>query len=102
MEKFKSFITEDKGEKYKVVVLTRKPKDNPEQNLLVTASKFEKAGKSLGMESYIVFIEGAYITLDDNVRRIHNADDEEGFEISTDDTLIIVRGGVNARDSWKD
>ena len=102
MEKFKTFITEAKEEKYKVVVLTRKPKDNPEQNLLVTASKFEKAAKSLGMESYIVFIEGAYITLDDNVRRIHNADDEDGFEISTDDTLIIVRGGVNARDSWKD
>ena len=70
MEKFKSFITEVKEEKYKVVVLTRKPKDNPEQNLLVTASKFEKSAKSLGMESYIVFIEGAYITLDDNVRPV--------------------------------
>ena len=56
MEKFKSFITEAKEEPYKVVILTRKPKDNPEQNLLVTASKFEKAAKSLGMESYIVFI----------------------------------------------
>ena len=105
MKSLISFIdegTENKTEKYKVVVLTRKPKDNPEQNLLVTASKFEKSAKSLGMESYIVFIEGAYITLDDNVRRIHNADDVEGFEISIDDTLIIVRGGVNARDSWKD
>ena len=68
----------------------------------MTASKFEKAAKSLEMESYIVFIEGAYITLDDNVRKIHNADDDDGFEISTDNTLIIVRGGVNARDSWKD
>ncbi len=102
MDQFKSFITEEKESSYKVVVLTRKPKDNPKQNLLVTASKFEKAAKSLGMESYIVFIEGAYITLDGDVRRIHNADDDEGFEISTDDTLIIVRGGVNARDSWKD
>ena len=102
MEKFKSFITEEKEEKYKVVILTRKPKDNPAQNKLVTASKFEKAAKSLEMESYIVFIEGAYITLDDNVRKIHNADDDDGFEISTDNTLIIVRGGVNARDSWKD
>ena len=102
MEQFKSFITEQKDEKYKVVVLTRKPKDNPKQNLLVTASKFQKAAKSLGMESYVVFIEGAYITLDDNVRRIHNSDDDKGFEISVDDTLVIVRGGVNARDSWKD
>ena len=102
MEQFKSFITEQKDKKYKVVVLTRKPKDNPKQNLLVTASKFQKAAKSLGMESYVVFIEGAYITLDDNVRRIHNSDDDKGFEISVDDTLVIVRGGVNARDSWKD
>ena len=102
MEQFKSFITEQKNKKYKVVVLTRKPKDNPKQNLLVTASKFQKAAKSLGMESYVVFIEGAYITLDDNVRRIHNSDDDKGFEISVDDTLVIVRGGVNARDSWKD
>jgi len=105
MKSLKLFIdegAEDKTEKYKVVVLTRKPKDNPEQKLLVTASKFEKAAKSLGMESYVVFIEGAYITLDNNVRRIHNTDDEKGFEVSSDDTLIIVRGGVNARDSWKD
>ena len=102
MERFKSFLAEQNQEKYKVVVLTRKPKDNPQQNLLVTASKFQKAAKSLDMESYVVFIEGAYITLDNNVRRIHNADDDKGFEISTDDTLIIVRGGVNARDSWKD
>ena len=102
MERFKSFLAEQNQEKYKVVVLTRKPKDNPKQNLLVTASKFQKAAKSLDMESYVVFIEGAYITLDNNVRRIHNADDDKGFEISTDDTLIIVRGGVNARDSWKD
>ena len=105
MKSLISFIdegAEDKTEKYKVVVLTRQPKDKPEQKLLATARKFEEAAKSLGMESYTVFIEGAYITFVDNVRRIHNVDDEEGFEISQDDTLIIVRGGVNARDSWKD
>ena len=33
MEKFKSFITEAKEEPYKVVILTRKPKDNPEQKI---------------------------------------------------------------------
>ena len=40
MKSLISFIdegAENKTEKYKVVVLTRKPKDNPEQNLLVTA-----------------------------------------------------------------
>ena len=105
MKSLISFIdegAEDKTEKYKVVVLTRQPKDKPEQKLLATARKFEEAAKSLKMESYTVFIEGAYISFVDSVRRIHNVDDEEGFEISQDDTLIIVRGGVNARDSWKD
>ena len=108
MKSLISFIDEGaedktiKSEKYKVVVLTRQPKDKPEQKLLATARKFEEAAKSLKMESYTVFIEGAYISFVDSVRRIHNVDDEEGFEISQDDTLIIVRGGVNARDSWKD
>jgi len=102
MEKFKSFITEAKEDKYKVVVLTRKPDDYPNHKSLLTSAKFEKSAKSLELDFYMCFIEGAYITLDDDVRRIHNADDEDGFELSTNDTLIIVRGGVNARDSWKD
>ena len=108
MKSLISFIDEGaedktiKSEKYKVVVLTRQPKDKPEQKLLATARKFEEAAKSLKMESYTVFIEGAYISFVDSERRIHNVDDEEGFEISQNDTLIIVRGGVNARDSWKD
>ena len=50
MEQFKSFITEAKEENYKVVVLTRKPKDNPAQNKLVTASKFEKAAKNIAKD----------------------------------------------------
>ena len=102
MEKFKSFITEAKEEKYKVVVLTRKPDDYPNHKSLLTSSKFEKAAKALQMNFYMCFIDGAYLSFEDDVRRIHNEDDDEGFEISSDDTLIIVRGGVNARDSWKD
>ena len=42
MEKFKSFITEAKEEKYKVVVLTRKPDDYPNHKSLLTSTKFEK------------------------------------------------------------
>ena len=102
MEKFKSFITEAKEEKYKVVVLTRKPDDYPNHKSLLTSAKFEKSAKALELDFYMCFINGAYLSFENELRRIHNADDDKGFEISTDDTLIIVRGGVNARDSWKD
>ena len=102
MEKFKSFITEAKKEKYKVVVLTRKPDDYPNHKSLLTSAKFEKSAKALELDFYMCFINGAYLSFENELRRIHNADDDKGFEISTDDTLIIVRGGVNARDSWKD
>ena len=102
MEKFKSFITEAKEENYRVVVLTRKPDDYPNHKSLLTSAKFEKAAKALEIDFYMCFIGGAYLSFEDDVRRIHNEDDAEGFEISSEDTLIIVRGGVNARDSWKD
>ena len=39
---------------------------------------------------------------ENNNRHIHNSDDDKGFEISDKDTMIVVRGGVNARDQWKD
>ena len=103
MEKFKSFITEEKEEKYKVVVLTRKPDDWPNHKSLLTSAKFEDACKDLGLDFYMCFINGAYLSFDENNNRhIHNSDDDKGFEISDKDTLIIVRGGVNARDQWKD
>ena len=102
MEKFKSFITEEKKKKYKVVLLTRKPDDWPNHKSLLTSAKFEDAAKSLGLDFYMCFINGAYLSFENEVRRIHNSDDDEGYEISPKDTIIVVRGGVNARDQWKD
>ena len=102
VEKFRSFITEEKQEKYKVVVLTRKPEDWPNHKSLLTSAKFEDASKSLGLGFYMCFINGAYLSFDNEVRRIHNSDDDKGYEISPKDTIIVVRGGVNARDQWKD
>ena len=104
MEQFKTFITEEKEDKkYKVVVLTRKPDDWPNHKSLLTSAKFEDACKDLGLDFYMCFINGAYFSFDeDKNRRIHNSGDDKGFEISNENTLIIVRGGVNARDQWKD
>ena len=101
MDNFKSFITEQKEEKYKVVVLTRKPDDYPNHKSLLTSAKFEDAAKSLGLDFYMCFINGAYLSFINESRYIHNRDDEKGFEINPDNTIIVVRGGVNARDQWK-
>lgn len=100
METFKSFLAEEKKDTFKVVCLTRKPDDYPNNKSLLTSAKFEKAAKSLGLDFYMCFIGGAYMSFEDEVRKIHNEDDKKGFEISPEDTLIIVRGGVNARDSY--
>jgi len=103
MGKFREFITEEKSDKYKIVVLTRAPEAvETTKNSFATSEKFEKAANKLGLKSYTCYIDGAYLTYENDTRTIHNADDEKGFEISPADTIIIVRGGVNQRDSWKD
>ena len=36
------------------------------------------------------------------VLRLHNKDDDKGFEVSGRDTIAIVRGSVTRKDSWMD
>ena len=45
MEKFKSFLTEQKGEKYKILVISSKPK---ESEMFHTAERFVEEGKLSG------------------------------------------------------
>ena len=45
MEKFKSFLTEQKGEKYKILVISSKPK---ESEMFHTAKRFVEEGKLSG------------------------------------------------------
>ena len=102
MENFKSFITEESNEKYKVVILTRKPKPSEGAKVFKTSVRIEEEAKKLGLDSYVCFIDGAYLTFENEKRVIHNSDDEKGFEISSQDTIFIVRGGVNSKEVWKD
>tara|TARA_Y100000817_G_scaffold305671_1_gene290004 strand:- start:60 stop:1448 length:1389 start_codon:yes stop_codon:yes gene_type:complete len=99
---FNKFLSESSDEKYKVVVLTRKPEQAGVKPVCATSSRIAEEAKKLGIECYVCFIDGAYLTFEDNVRTIHNQDDEKGFAISSEDTVFIVRGGVNRRDVWKD
>jgi len=97
MEQFKSFITEQKDEKYKVVVISAEPDNN---KLFHTAQRIVDEAKKSGHEVYVVKVEGAIIIYD-NGYKIFNADDKDGFEINKD-TVAIVRGSVRLKKSYLD
>ena len=96
MENFKSFITEQKDEKYKVVVISNELGDKA-----ITAERIKSEARELNYPSYIVPMDGTYLKLEDGIRTIHKDDDDKGFEIHPTDTVIFVRG-TPERDSYLD
>ena len=87
MEAFKSFISEAKDEKYKVVILTVEHGDKS-----ITAKKLSKEATKLGLQNTIVNFNGATLRYDDGNHFIHGVDDEKGFQVNSSDTIIFVRG----------
>ena len=63
-----------------------------------TVGRLSKESTKLGIEVYVVELEGAYIKND----KIHNIDDDMGFEISTKDTVVVARGSITLKDSYLD
>ena len=96
MEAFKSFISEAKNEKYKVVILTVEHGDKS-----ITAKKLSKEATKLGLQNTIVNFNGATLRYDDGNHFIHGVDDEKGFQVNSSDTIIFVRG-TPIRDSHLD
>ena len=96
MEKFKSFITEAKEEKYKVVVISAEQGENA-----ITAKRMKEEADKINYPVYVVPMDGTYTKFENGVRTIHEADDNKGFEINVNDTVIFVRG-TPERDSWLD
>ena len=97
MEKFKSFITEQKDiEKYRVLVISTEHGSKAK-----TAERLEDEAKKLGIESYTVKMNGTYIKYDNNKYTIHKDDDEKGFELDRDNTVCFMRG-TPERDSYLD
>jgi RimK family alpha-L-glutamate ligase len=87
LEAFKSFISEAKDEKYKVVILTVEHGDKS-----ITAKKLSKEATKLGLQNTIVNFNGATLRYDDGNHFIHGVDDEKGFQVNSSDTIIFVRG----------
>ena len=99
MDQFKSFITEEKRDNYRILVISSEtaPGKKP---LHRTARRFVDEAKRAGHDIYIVQVEGAIITYD-NGYKIFNADDKDGFEIDKE-TVAIVRGSVRLKKSYLD
>ena len=87
MEAFKSFITEQKDDKYKAVILTSKDSDKS-----ITAQKLSKEANKLNLVNTVISFDGATLRFDDGKYFIHSMDDEKGFQVSSSDTIIFIRG----------
>ena len=98
--KFRDFISEaPENGKYKLLVIT----DEPEKaKTFHTADRLREEAEKLGWNYYLYKLTGGYTTSPDGALRLHNKDDEKGFEVSGKDTIAIVRGSVTRKDSWMD
>ena len=98
--KFREFISEapDNG-KYKLLVIT----DEPEKaKTFHTADRLREEAEKLGWKYYHYKLTGGYTTSPEGALRLHNKDDDKGFEVSGLDTIAIIRGSVTRKDSWMD
>jgi len=96
MEQFKSFITEQKDDKYRVLVISAEKGDKA-----ITAKRMEEEANKLGYPIYVAGMDGTYTKFENNIRTVHKSDDDKGFEIHINDTVVFVRG-TPERDSWLD
>ncbi len=96
MEKFSEFITEAKTDKYRILVISAEKGDKA-----ITAKRMKEEADKLGYSIYVAGMDGTYTKFENNVRTVHMADDDKGFEIHVADTVIFVRG-TPERDSWLD
>ena len=96
MEQFKSFITEQKDDKYRVLVISAEKGDKA-----ITAKRMEEESNKLGYPIYVAGMDGTYTKFENNIRTVHKSDDDKGFEIHINDTVVFVRG-TPERDSWLD
>jgi ribosomal protein S6--L-glutamate ligase len=98
--KFKEFISEAKdNKKYKLLIIT----DVPEKaKTFHTANRLQEEAEKLGWKSYLYRLSGGYTSYEDSIFKLHNKEDEKGFEVSPIDTIAIIRGSVVRKDSWLD
>ena len=94
MEKFKSFITEEKRDKITILILTNSTSTKPEvvTGMLITTCK------KLGLDCYQIITSEAWISDNDIEKgsviiKNYNGNDED-IEIDTFSTIVFVRAGT--------
>jgi len=80
-------------------ILAKKEGEPP---IFHTARRFKEESEKLNHEVYILQVENSYISYEDGVYKIFNHDDKDGFEISSKNTIAVVRGTVRLKKSWLD
>ena len=96
MENFRSFITEEVESSYRIVVLSTNAEGKG-----ITNKRIEEEAKKLNYPYYSASINDAYTLFNDNQRTIHKGDDEKGFKINPNNTVVFIRG-TPQRDSCLD
>ena len=103
MKSLVSFISEGpeekKKDKLRVLIVSKKEEDG---KLSRTAKRLSDEGKKLGHEVFVVDIDGAFVTYEDDTHRIYNLSEDTGFDISSNDTIAIIRGSVKIKSSYLD
>ena len=106
MKSLISFIDEGaeekKEEKYRILVVSSASSTKGETPIYHTASRFRDEAKKLGHDVYILQVENAYISYENDIFKIFNHGDKEGFEINSTSTIAVVRGTVRLKKSWLD
>ena len=74
LENFKSFITEQNNDSYRVVVIS-----NELGEKAITAKRMQEEADKLKYPNYVVPMDGTYTVFNDGVRSIHKQDDDKGF-----------------------
>ena len=95
MEQFKSFITEEIEDNYRIVVLSVEHGDKS-----ITSKRIKEEADKLNFPHYIISFGGSYLKRDKDVVTIHSKDDDKGFEI--DSSTIVFFRGTPSKDSSLD
>ena len=103
MKSLVSFISEGpeekKKDKLRVLVISKKEEDG---ELSRTVKRISDEGKKLGHEVFVVDIDGTFVTYEEDTHRIYNISEDTGFDISSTDTIAIIRGSVKLKSSYLD
>ncbi len=92
---------EKKPDKLRILVVSAE-NEKSDKKLFHTARRITEESKKLGYEVFVVDILGAFIAYEEGTYKIYNSNDDSGFDITSNNTIAIVRGTVRLKDSWLD